>query len=95
VIQTVNCWNRFDHQTAYQYLFYPFEKYVHNNVLLSSIFGFAPITEGQNIRFVSSTHNFAHVITFMVDPGLITSPAAASVHRLLRKPMSLTAWQAS
>jgi oligosaccharide repeat unit polymerase len=73
VIQTVNCWNRFDHQTAYQYLFYPFEKYVHNNVLLSSIFGFAPITEGQNIRFVSSTHNFAHVITFMVNPAYYLS----------------------
>lgn len=69
VIQTVNCWNRFDHQTACQYLFFPFEKYVHNNSLLSSMFGFAPIVEVQNINFVSSTHNFAHVITFMVDPN--------------------------
>jgi oligosaccharide repeat unit polymerase len=69
VIQTVNCWNRFDHQTAYRYLFYPFEKYAHNNVLFSSIFGFAPITEVQTIPFVSSTHNFAHIITFMVDPA--------------------------
>ena len=68
VIQTVNCWDRFDHQTAYQFLFYPFEKYAHNNALLHSIFGLTPIIEAQNMNFVSSTHNFAHVITYMVDP---------------------------
>lgn len=68
VIQTVNCWNRFDHQTAYQFLFYPLEKYANNNSLLRSVFGFSPIVEVQNIPFVSTTHNFAHVITFMVDP---------------------------
>ena len=69
IIQTVNCWDRFDHQMAYQFLFYPFEKYVHNNALVRSIFGFSPIVETQNIQFVSSTHNFAHVITFMVSPS--------------------------
>jgi oligosaccharide repeat unit polymerase len=69
VIQTVNFWNRFDHQTTYQYLFYPFEKYVNNNVLLSSIFGSSPIVDVQNINFVSSTHNFAHIITFMANPN--------------------------
>lgn len=68
VIQTVNCWDRFDHSTGYQFLFYPFEKYAHNNTLLHSIFGFTPIVEAQNMNFVSTTHNFAHVITYMVDP---------------------------
>lgn len=68
VIQTVNCWDRFDHQTTYQFLYYPFELYFHNNALLGGMFGLAPINEAQNLKFVSTTHNFAHVITFMVDP---------------------------
>ncbi len=69
VIQTVNCWDLFDHHTTYQFLFYPFEKYVHNNTLIHAMFGFPPIVEAQNLNFVSGTHNFAHVITYMVDPG--------------------------
>ncbi len=69
VAQTVNCWDRFDHNTAYQFLYYPFEKYVHNNTLLHAMFGFAPIVEAQNMNFVSMTHNFGHVITYMVDPA--------------------------
>ena len=68
VIQTVNCWDRFDHRTAYHFLYYPFELYFHNNALFHAMFGFAPILESQNLNFVSTTHNFAHVITFMVDP---------------------------
>ena len=69
VIQTVNCWDLFDHRTAYQFLYYPFELYVHNNVLLRTIFGFTPIVGTQNLNFVSTTHNFGHVITFLVDPN--------------------------
>lgn len=69
VIQTVNNWDLFNHQTSYQFLFYPFEQYAHNNDLIRTIFGFSPITETQNMRFVLTTHNFAHVITFMVDPS--------------------------
>lgn len=69
VIQTVNCWDLFNHQTTYQFLFYPFEQYAHNNGLINTIFGFSPITEVQSMRFVLTTHNYAHVITFMVDPS--------------------------
>lgn len=69
VMQTVNCWDMFDHRTAYQFLFYPFEQFVHNNVVISTIFGLKPIVETQSMQFVLSTHNFAHVLTFMVDPG--------------------------
>ena len=46
-----------------------FLEYVHNNVLLRTVFGFSPIVESQNLTFVSTTHNFAHYLTFLVDPG--------------------------
>jgi oligosaccharide repeat unit polymerase len=69
VIQTVNCWDLFDHQTSYHFLYYPFELYAHNNVLLRTIFGYTPISETQSLTFVSTTHNYAHYITFLVDPS--------------------------
>lgn len=69
VIQTVNQWDMFNHQTTYLYLFYPFEQFAHNNIVIRTIFGFSPITEVQNLRFVLTTHNYAHVITYMVDPS--------------------------
>ena len=69
MIQTVNNWDLFNHQTSYQFLFYPFEQYAHNNILTRTIFGFSPIIETQNMRFALSTHNFAHVLTFLVDPA--------------------------
>ncbi|MCI1955215.1 MAG: O-antigen polysaccharide polymerase Wzy family protein [Oscillospiraceae bacterium] len=69
VIQTVNNWDLFNHQTSYQFLFYPFEQYAHNNVLTRTIFGFSPIIETQNMAFALTTHNFAHALTFLVDPA--------------------------
>lgn len=69
VSETVNCWDRFDHNSAYLYLFYPFEMFAHNNPLLRALFGFTPIVETQSVPFVLTTHNFAHVLTFMVDPS--------------------------
>lgn len=69
IIQTVNNIKLFDHSTSYMYLFYPFERFVHNNVITSAIFGLSPIIEVQTSTFVQTTHNFAHVLTFMVDPN--------------------------
>lgn len=69
VIQTVNNIKFFDHSASYLYLFYPFERFVHNNVITSAIFGLSPIIEVQTSTFVQTTHNFAHVLTFMVDPN--------------------------
>ncbi len=68
VMKTVDYWNKFDHRTTYQFLFYPFEIFTHNNIVIRTIFGFKPIVETQNIQFVSSTHNFGHVLTFLVSP---------------------------
>jgi hypothetical protein len=68
VMQTVNHIDLFDPSTSYQYLFYPFERFVHNNIITSTAFGLAPIVEVQTSAFAQTTHNFAHVLTFMVDP---------------------------
>ena len=69
VVQTVNHINLFDSSTSYLYLFYPFEMFVHNNVVTRTLFGLAPIIEVQNSEFVRTTHNFGHVLTYMVDPA--------------------------
>jgi oligosaccharide repeat unit polymerase len=69
VMETVNHIALFPRETAYQYLFYPFELFVHNNVVTSTLFGLKPIIEVQNSQFVQTTHNFAHVLTYLVDPG--------------------------
>lgn len=69
VIQTVNHLDLFDRSVSYQYLFYPFEMFVHNNTITRTIFGLQPIVEVQNSIFVQTTHNFAHVITYLVDPA--------------------------
>ncbi len=69
IIQTVNHINLFNLSTAYQYLFYPFELFIHNNLVTRSIFGLSPIIEVQNSAFVQHTHNFAHVLTYLVDPA--------------------------
>lgn len=68
VVKTVSCWNLFDHNLSYLYLFYPFEVFVHNNVITRALFGLSPIVETQSAEFVQSTHNFAHAITYLVDP---------------------------
>jgi oligosaccharide repeat unit polymerase len=68
VMETVNHIALFPSETAYQYLFYPFELFVHNNVVTSTLFGLKPIIEVQNSAFVQTTHNFAHVLTYLVDP---------------------------
>lgn len=69
IVQTVNHIKLFDASTSYQYLFYPFERFVHNNVVTSALFGLTPIIEVQSSAFVQTTHNFAHVLTYMVDPA--------------------------
>ncbi len=69
IIQTVNHIDLFNKSTAYQYLFYPFEMFVHNNVVTRTLFGLTPIIEVQNSEFVKTTHNFAHALTYMVDPA--------------------------
>ncbi len=69
VIQTINHIDLFNPSTSYQYLFYPFERFVHNNVITSTLFGLSPIIEVQNSVFVQTTHNYAHVITYMDDPA--------------------------
>jgi len=68
VIQTINNIDLFNPATSYQYLFYPFELFVHNNVITRTIFGLTPIIEVQTSEFVQTTHNYAHVLTYMVDP---------------------------
>ena len=68
VIQTVNSWDLFDHGESWRYLFYPFELFVHNNVATRTLFGLTPIIEVQTTAFVVSTHNYAHVLTYLVDP---------------------------
>lgn len=68
IMQTVNHIDLFPVGTSSAYLFYPFELFVHNNVATRTIFGLTPIVEVQNSQFVQSTHNFAHVLTYMVDP---------------------------
>jgi oligosaccharide repeat unit polymerase len=69
IIQTVNRWDQFDHPTAYRYLFYPFEQFVHNNVITRSVFSLSPIVEVQTTAFAQTTHNFAHALTYLVDPA--------------------------
>lgn len=69
VIQTVNHWNLFNHNETYLYLFYPFELFVHNNVITRTLFGLTSIVETQNTEFVQSTHNYAHSLTYLVDPA--------------------------
>lgn len=68
VIQTVNNWDVINHHTSYQFLFYPFEMFFHNNTLTKTMFGLTPIVEVQDAIFVQTTHNFAHYITYLVDP---------------------------
>jgi oligosaccharide repeat unit polymerase len=68
IMQTVNNINLFNPATSYVYLFYPFEMFVHNNVITRTLFGLKPIIEVQTPEFVSTTHNFAHVLTYLVDP---------------------------
>lgn len=69
VVQTVNHIHLFSLNTAYQYLFYPFEMFVHNNVVTRAVFGLSPIIEVQTSQFVQTTHNYAHVLTYLVDPA--------------------------
>ena len=68
VIQTVNSWDLFDHSMTWQYLFYPFELFVHNNQITRTLFGLSPIIEVQTRAFADSTHNYAHALTYLVDP---------------------------
>ncbi|MCI1966801.1 MAG: O-antigen polysaccharide polymerase Wzy family protein [Oscillospiraceae bacterium] len=68
VIQTVNSWNLFQHGTTWHYLFYPFELFIHNNLITRSMFGLSPIIEVQTTSFVADTHNYAHALTYLVDP---------------------------
>ena len=68
VVQTVNCWDLFNHAESWKYLFYPFELFVHNNLATRTLFGLTPIIEVQTTAFVVSTHNYAHVLTYLVDP---------------------------
>lgn len=69
VIQTVNRWNFFNHDISYKYLYYPFELFAHNNVVIRNLFGLSQIVEVQTPQFARTTHNFAHVLTYMVDPS--------------------------
>lgn len=69
VIQTVNNWDVINHATAYQFLFYPFEMFFHNFTFTRAAFGLTPIVEVQDSVFVQTTHNFAHYITYLVDPA--------------------------
>ncbi|ARP51138.1 O-antigen polysaccharide polymerase Wzy family protein [Caproicibacterium lactatifermentans] len=69
VQQMVNYWDYFNHQTSWQFLFYPCTEFVHNNGLLSSILGLSSLTSTQNIPYVMTNYNFGHVLTFMADPS--------------------------
>jgi hypothetical protein len=68
IMQTVNHIDLFPAGASSSYLFYPFELFVHNNVATRTLFGLAPIVEVQNSQFVQTTHNFAHMLTYLVDP---------------------------
>ena len=68
VVQTVNHMSSFNQNVTWLYLLYPFELFAHNNKVISSLFGLQPIVEVQNEGFAKSTHNFAHVLTYQVDP---------------------------
>ncbi|MBW7573397.1 O-antigen polysaccharide polymerase Wzy family protein [Caproiciproducens faecalis] len=69
IVQTVNHIDLFNPSVVHSYLFYPFELFVHNNVVTKTLFGLTPIIEIQNTEFVRTTHNFGHALTFMVDPA--------------------------
>lgn len=69
IIQTVNNINLFSRSDSFQYLFYPFELFVHNNTFTRTVFGLTPIIEVQNTAFVETTHNFGHKLTYLVDPA--------------------------
>lgn len=68
VIQTVNNLSSFNQNITWMYLLYPFELFVHNNLVFRNLFGLQPIVEVQNESFAKTTHNFAHVLTYKVDP---------------------------
>lgn len=68
VVQTVNIHSFFNPNVTWMYLFYPFELFAHNNRVIASLFGLQPIVEVQNEGFAKTTHNFAHVLTYKVDP---------------------------
>jgi oligosaccharide repeat unit polymerase len=68
VVQTVNVWDQFDHGMTWKYLFYPFELFVHNNLITRTLFGLTPIIEVQTRAFAETTHNYAHALTYLVDP---------------------------
>lgn len=68
VVQAVNHIDLFNRENSYLFLFYPFERFAHNNVFVRAFFGLNPIIEVQTSAFVQTTHNFAHVLTYLVDP---------------------------
>lgn len=68
VVQTINQYARIDHSMGLHYLFYPVELFFHNNVFGTTLFGTTPIVETQTEQYVRTTHNFGHVITYMVNP---------------------------
>lgn len=68
VIQTINNLPSFNPNVTWLYLLYPFELFAHNNLVIRNLFGLQPIVEVQNESFAKSTHNFAHVLTYKVDP---------------------------
>lgn len=50
------------------FLLYPFELFIRNNTVFSTLFGLTPIVEVQTTDFVRDTHNYAHWLTYQVDP---------------------------
>lgn len=69
VNETVEHMASFDPAVAYQYLLYPLELFFRNNAFTGTLFGLVPVpAETQTVGYVQSTHNFGHVLTYLVSP---------------------------
>lgn len=68
VVQTVNHQSMIPPADAIWFLLYPFELFFHNNAVIQALFGLMPIVEVQTPGFAQETHNYAHWLTYAVDP---------------------------
>ena len=69
VMQTVNNLDRFDPAQTHRYLFFPIERFLTENFIAQALFGTTTTVETQTVAYAEATHNFAHVITYMVNPA--------------------------
>ena len=68
VVQTVNHLPMVQSAEPLYFLLYPFEMYFRNNAVFNTLFGLPAIVEVQTPEFAQTTHNYAHWLTYAVDP---------------------------